>query len=423
MDLLIKSAFIVDPQSPFHSKTKDILIRGGKIVAVGRQIKTPEKCRVFESPNLHVSPGWFDMYASFCDPGLEYKEDLQTGAKAAAWGGFTGVGLKPDTIPPIHSKSEVEYIINKTRGNIVDVYPYGALSYNLDGKNITEMYDMKQAGAIAFSDGDHPVKDAGFMLRCLLYVKPFDGVVITLPIDPSIADILVNEGEMSIILGMKGSPGLAEWLPLHRDIYLARYAKSRIHFSKISTKTSVDMIRKVIKKNANITASVSAYHLLLDERRLNDYNTNYKTNPPLRTKEDIRALIKGISQGVIAAVCSDHNPQDVESKEVEFEYAQHGMINIQTAFAAFHTAVSKHVSLDTMVNCLAINPRKILGLEVPVLAEGVVANLTLFNPEEEWKFEEKDLISKSKNSPFFGSRFTGRALGIVNKNQFFTIKS
>ena len=318
MDLLIRSARITDPTSPIHYQIRDILILGGRIASIAQKISNPKKVQEFSHKGLHVSPGWFDGYASFCDPGFEYKEDLESGMKAAAQGGFTGVAIKPDTDPPLQSKSQIEYVLKNTRQSAVNVYPTGALSKDLEGKEITEMYDMKEAGAIAFSNGDVPLSDSGLMMRALQYVLPFHGTVMHVPLTPSISSNgLLNEGRMSVQLGMPGNPAISEELMVNRDINLAQYTGSRLLLVKVSTDRSVRLIREAKRKGISVFAAVSAYHLLLNDAMLSEYDSNLKVTPPLRTKSDIRALIKGLEDGTLDMICSDHTPQDVVEVDID----------------------------------------------------------------------------------------------------------
>ena len=419
MDLLIRSARIIDPHSPHHSQTKDILIVNGKIESVAEKITNPKKVQEFVHKGLHVSPGWFDGYASFGDPGFEYKEDLDSGMKAAAQGGFTGVAIRPDTSPPLQSKGQIEYVLKKTRQSVVNVHPVGAVSQNLEGKEIPEMYDMKEAGAVAFSNGDVPLSDSGLMLRALQYVLPFNGLIMNVPLTPSISSNgLLNEGKMSVQLGMAGNPAISEELMVNRDINLAEYTGSRLLLVKVSTERSVKLIREAKRKGVKVFAAVSVYHLLLNEEMLDGYDSNLKVTPPLRTKADIRALIRGIEDGTIDIICSDHSPQDIESKRKEFEYAENGMISLESAFGMLNTALRGKIKLERIVEAIAIQSRKVFGLEVPSVAKGQSADLTLFDPKMKWTFSEEHIRSKSRNTPVLGHEFMGKPLAIVNNNKF-----
>lgn len=415
MKTLFTSAKIIDSNSPYNGQVMDVLIENGIIKYIQKNIKKEKGIKVIEINNLHLSPGWFDMQVNFKDPGFENKEDLNSGVKSAIAGGFTGVAVMPSTNPPIHSKAEVEYIINKTKDAIVDVYPVGCVSHKHEGANISEMYDMHQSGAIAFSDDKKPVENPGLLLRALLYAKNFGGLVMTYCDEKSISqDGKMNEGEISTSLGLKGIPAIAEELMLVRNIALAQYAETGIHISCVSTSNSVELIREAKAKKVNITASVNAYHLALDDSNLKEFDSNVKVLPPLRTKADIEALKKGLADGTIDVITSDHNPEDEESKKVEFEFAAFGMIGLETAFAIANSNKAK-LKLELLIHAISTRPREILNLPVPVIIEGGKANLTLFDPELEWIFEEKHIESQSKNTPFIGTKFKGRALGIYNK--------
>jgi dihydroorotase len=417
MNLLLKSARIIDPSSPHNGKKMDLLIENGIIKSIKATIKADKSTQVIESSSLAVSPGWFDMQVTFHDPGYEYKEDISSGTEAAAFGGFTGVALMPSTVPPVHTKAQVEYIKNKSKAEIVDIYPVGTISHNHEGKDISEMYDMHLSGAVAFSDDKKPVSNAGLLLRALQYAMNFKGLIMTQCDDKSISqDGKMHEGSISTSLGLKGIPALAEELMLSRNISLAEYAGGRIHISSVSTARSVSLIKAAKTKKLNITSSVNAHHLALDDSSLEGFDTNFKVNPPLRTKADIEALKKGLADGTIDAITSDHLPQDTESKMTEFDYASNGMTGLETAFALVNTVWD--IGIDQIVNKLAISPREILNLNVPLIKEGEKANLTFFDTKSEWVFEEKHIRSKSKNTPFTGKKLKGKVLGIYNKGKF-----
>ena len=420
MNALIKSAKIIDKASKFNGKTVDILIEKGVISKIGKSLKNTNNVKEYSFNGLHASPGWFDMRANFCDPGHEYKEDLNSGLKAAAKGGFTGVMVMPDTNPSNSSKSGIEYIINKTKGNIVDALPAGSLSHNCEGNEISEMYDMFSAGAIAFTDNKRSVKSSSLLNRALLYSQSFNGLIINFPNDKELSTGgKINEGVVSTELGLKGIPALAEELIVTRDIYLAEYCNSKIHLANISTKKSVELIRAAKKKGLKITADVNSYHLLLDETELLHFDSNCKVTPPLRTKEDIKALIKGINDGTIDAICSDHTPEDIETKQCEFDNAAFGMINLQTSYAVANS--TGKITTETLVDNITSFPRSILGLENPTIKEGEKANITLFNPNEKWELTKEEIVSKSKNTPFIGKELTGKVYGVINNNKIETI--
>ncbi|GIV34366.1 MAG: dihydroorotase [Chitinophagales bacterium] len=420
MNLFIRSARILDPTSSYHLQTRDIVIEKGVITRIGSRLHNTYGYREITSPGLCVSPGWVDLFAFLGDPGYEHKEDLFTGIAAAASGGFTTVCCMPNTRPPLHSKTEVEYVINKCRNTVVEVKPIGAVSRNCEGTQITEIYDMYEAGAVAFSDGIQSCISAGLTLRALLYIKPFDGLFISHPDDQSIRGSgLVNEGATSTMMGIPGIPAIAEELMVLRDLFLAEYAGSRIHFAYVSSPGSLEHIRKAKAKGLRVSCAVAPYNLLLDESAALEFDTNYKVLPPLKTQKDIKALVKGIQDGVIDVLSSMHIPQDTESKKVEFDLAEFGMTGLETAYAVANTACCGLISDERIVQMLAITPRTILNLPVPTIKKGNHANLTVFDNSLKWVFEEKNIRSKSRNTPFLGREFTGKVLAVVNNNQLF----
>jgi dihydroorotase len=414
MKLLIKSAHILYPGSDFHQTQADVLVENGLISAIAESL-CADDADVVDAQGSYLSPGFFDLNCSIGEPGLETKEDLTTGLQAAAAGGFTGLALMPDTQPPVHSKTEVEYLINKTKGNLVQVYPLGTISYQRDGKDMAEMYDMYLSGARAFTDGDKPVKDAGLMERALLYAKGFNALVFSYPEDVAIAGkAKVHEGAVSTLLGMKGIPSLAEELMIARDLYLAEYTEAPIHFSTISTARSVELIRDAKAKGLKVTCDVAVHHLVLTDEALLGFDSQYKVKPPLRTQTDVDALLHGLNDGTIDAIVSQHTPHEVEFKDVEFEIAAFGIIGLQTAFSL---AVKAGLSPELIAEKLAINPRRILNVDQPVLNHGQAANFVLFNTDAEWSFDKQTNRSKSCNSPFFNQNLKGKVLLTFNNGQ------
>ncbi|WDF80276.1 dihydroorotase family protein [Mucilaginibacter sp. AW1-7] len=413
MNLLIKSATILDPGSPFHQQIADILIENGVITRIADDIEADAK--LIEAEGKYVSPGFFDLNCNIGELGLETKEDIASGTQAAAAGGFTGVAMMPNTANPVHSKAEVEYLINRSKGNLVDVYPLGTISHKREGKDLAEMYDMFLSGAKAFTDGNRPVQDAGLMERALLYAQGFDAMVFSYPEDTAIAGkAKVNEGEISTLLGMKGIPSLAEELMIARDLYLAEYTVSKIHFSTISTARSVELIREAKRKGLEVTCDVAAHHLILTDEALLGFDSQYKVKPPLRTRDDVKALIKGLKDGTIDAIVSQHTPHEIEFKDVEFEVAAYGMVGFQTVLPL---ALKAGLPVELLVEKLAINPREILGVAVPVIAEDEKANLVLFDIDTEWEYNSKSNMSKSINSPFIGDTLKGKVLLTFNNKQ------
>ena len=416
MNLLLKGVTIADPNSSFNHKTCDVRVAEGKITAIGDALKTIPNEEVIEGKGAFLSPGFFDLNCSIGDPGFETKEDIQTATATAQAGGFTGLAVLPHTKPVVHSKAEVQYIINKAKNNLVDVHPIGAISHDLEGKEMAEMFDMQQAGAVAFSDGTRPVTDDGFMSRALQYAKGINALLIVYPENKSIAGkSQINESKTSVLLGMKGIPALAEEMHISRDIFLATYLDAPVHVSNISTAGSVALIKKAKKDGVKITCDVAAHHLVFTEELLNDFDSNYKIKPPLRSKADNKALITGLKDGTIDAVASQHRPHEPEFKNVEFEIAAYGIIALQTVLPLL---VKAGFDAAQIAEKLAVNPRKLLNLPVPVIAEGEPANFTLFNLTEKWVYDAKSNQSKSRNTPLLNQTLTGKVQLVYNNNQF-----
>lgn len=413
MTVLIKNATIIDPHSSFNGKSSDIFIEDGFIRKIGNTLS--EKAdEVISLAGLHVSPGWIDVFANFADPGYEFKETLETGAAAAASGGFTDVFLIPNTNPCVHNKSGVEYIITKSKSLPVNLHPIGAVTRNTEGKELAEMYDMKASGAIAFGDGINCIQSAGLLVKALQYVKAFDGIVIQLPDDKSINPLgLMNEGIVSTQLGLPGKPSIAEELIIARDIKLAKYAESKIHFTGITTGKSVEYISRGKKSGTQVSCSVTPYHLYFSDEDLRDYDTNLKVNLPLRTKKDQDLLKTAITNGEIDCIATHHLPHEYDSKVIEFEYAKFGMTGLETAYAVLNTALDK-VSQEELIKLLSINPRNLFGLEACSIKEGGAASMTLFQPSLKWTVDAKKLHSKSSNTAFDGKELTGKVAGIIN---------
>jgi dihydroorotase len=418
MKVLIKKTTILSPSSPFHGKIKNIFIEDGIISKVSDD--EDEADETINIQGLHVSVGWMDCFANFCDPGQEYKETLESGANAAAAGGFTEVMLIPNTQPVVYNKSQVEYLVQKSKSVPVTIHPIGAITKNTEGKELSEMFDMFNYGAIAFSDGTIPVQSSGILQKALEYILAIDGTIIQLPDDKSIGTHgLMNEGVMSTKLGLQGKPALSEELMVARDIELVRYTNSKIHFTGISTEKSLQLITEAKKEKLNVSCSATPYHLFFCDEDIKDYETNLKVNPPLRTKKDRDALIEGVKNGTIDFIASHHQPQDWDDKVCEFQYAKNGMETLESVYGAVSIC---GISTETFVKMQTENIRKIFNQPAPVIAEGQKANLTLFVPGEEYVFEEKDILSKSKNNAFVNNKLKGKVIGIFNKDRLFLNK-
>ncbi|MEO7306582.1 MAG: dihydroorotase [Ferruginibacter sp.] len=414
MKILIKQAKIISPSSPFNGQTKDILIAGGKISQIADNI-TEKTDKTIAYPGLCVSIGWMDIFADFADPGFEQKENMESGAAAAAAGGFTDIMLIPNSSPVVDNKSQVEYIVQKAKQLAVNIHPIGAVTKKTEGKELSEMYDMRQSGALAFSDGINSIQNSGLILKALQYVKSFDGTVIQVPDDTSIGtNGLMNEGIISTQMGLPGKPNMAEELMVARDIKLARYADSKLHFTGVSSPKSLEYIKRAKEGGIPVSCSITPYQVYFCDEDLQGYDTNLKLNPPLRNRADMVAIRQALLDGTIDCIASHHLPQHWDNKTCEFEYAKPGMISLESMFAVL---TSSGLPVDNFVQMQTINVRNIFGLPIPEIKEGETAVLTLFTPATEFVFEERMLRSKSKNSPFIGKTFKGRIVGIINKTK------
>lgn len=416
MDILLKQVEIVDRQSPWHGKKVNIGLKDGRIVAVGDE--EPEAEKIIDAQGLMLSIGWADMQANFADPGHEHKEDLTSGASAAAKGGFTDVALVPNTNPAVQSKNEITYIHSRNGRLVTQLHAIGAVTLDTKGEELTEMIDMYEAGAVAFSDGENPLWHTDICLKALLYLQKFDGLLINKPYDRLLTAFgTMHEGVNSTIMGMKGMPSLAEELAITRDLDILTYTGGKLHFSNISTAGSVELIRKAKEWGLDVTCDVAAHQLMFNDGSFPDFDTNYKVNPPFRTQTDVDALVEGLRDGTIDVIVSGHSPQDEESKKLEFDNAEFGIIGLQTVLPIL-VYLGDKLDLASALEKITVAPRKRLGLEVPKIEVGEEANLTLFDPKEKWVLDDRTNKSKSKNSPFYGKELVGRPLAVFNKGKY-----
>ena len=400
--VLLRNVRIVDPNSPQHGKQTDVLLENNVIVRISDALRS-DGAKEITSDSLHIAPGFMDLHAHVCDPGLEHKETLESVAAAAYAGGFTTILAMPDTHPVIDNKSQVQYIIKRSQGLPVEIVPSGALSQGLAGKDMAELFDMYSAGAKVFCDADHSIAHAGLLVRAMMYANQFGGKIFARCDDKTISHGgQMNEGPTSTMLGLKGIPALAEELMVARNISLAEYANASIHFMAISTARSVDLIRKAKKNGLDVTSAVHAYNLRWNDEVLSEFDTNYKTDPPLRSESDRIALLAGIVDGTIDCITSGHTPEDVENKVVEFDLSAFGMIGLETCFSLANSA--GNLTPEQLVKALSINPRKISGQEIPTIKEGE-SNFTIFDTAAKWMYSKTK--SLSKNSPVLGMEMTG----------------
>ena len=413
MNILIKSATIIDSKSEFHNTTQDLLIENGVITKISRSIKNPENYKEIKLDNLHISQGWFDSSVSFGEPGYEERETIENGLKTAAYSGFTSVAVNSNTNPIIDSNSNITFLNSKANNNAVSLLPIGALTIGSKGEYLAELYDMSTAGAVAFYDYKKPISNPNLMKIALQYASNFDGLVCTFPQENKISGQgVMNENITSTRLGLKGIPALAEELQVARDLFLLEYTGGKLHISTISTATSVALIREAKKKKLNITCSVAIHNLYFTDDVLTDFNTNYKVLPPLRTQSDIDALIEAVKDGTIDMVTTDHNPIDIEEKKIEFDHANYGTIGLESAFGALQKIFTTKKTIDVLTK------GKIrFGFEHTPINIGSSANMTLFNPDTKYTFSKKDMVSRSKNSIFENESLKGKAYGIIANNQ------
>ncbi|UAB75225.1 dihydroorotase family protein [Mesoflavibacter sp. SCSIO 43206] len=408
MNVLIKSATVIDTSSKFHNQIVDVLIEKGKISQIAKSIKNTSNYKEIELDNLHISQGWFDSSVCFGEPGFEDRETIENGLKTAAKSGFTSIALQANTNPIIDTSSDVTFVLSKAQTQPVDLLPIGALTKNSESVDLAELFDMKNAGAVAFSDYKKPITNPNLLKIALQYASNFDGLVCSFPLEQKIAGKgIVNEHVSSTMLGLKGSPNLAESLQVARDLYILEYSGGKLHIPTISTKESVKLIREAKEKKLDVTCSVAIHNLFLTDDVLNEFDTRYKVNPPLRTQDDIDALIEGIKDGTIDMVTSDHNPQTIEEKKVEFDHANYGTIGLESAFGALNQIFSTKKSIQ-----LLTKGKERFGTITSKIEEGEIANITLFNPNEKYVFSNSNILSKSKNSAFIGQELKGKVYGI-----------
>jgi dihydroorotase len=414
MTILVQQVLIKDINSPHNNTIRDILIHQGKIQQIAENISALAD-KTIEAGNLSASPGWVDIFVSGTDPGFEFRDDLDSLSAAAAKGGFTHVFLTPNTQPVTQNKTGVEYISRHHASAPVKLHPIGAISKNTEGKELTEIYDMHQSGAVAFSDGNKPVQSAGLLIKALQYVTAFKGTIIQVPDDKSIAPHgLMNESVVSTQVGLPGKPALAEEIMVARDIALAKYTGAHLHLTGISLASSVNMINKAKADGIPVTASTTTHHLTFTENDLlRGYNTNLKVNPPLRSEADRQALLAAVKDGIIDIVTTHHTPQHTDAKICEFEYAGYGMLGLEAAFGVLQNA---GLSVDEILQVICYNPRKIFNLNGSI-SEGESADLTFFKPDETVNFTADNLGSKSKNCPYIHTTLKGHVIGQTYLNQ------
>ena len=407
---LLKNITVLDKTSEHNGKKVNILIENGKIAKIGAAVEDAA-LEILDFSGSCLAPGFCDLYVNINDPGFEYREDITTVANAAIAGGFTTICATANNHPITQTKAQVEYILNNAKNTPITILPIGAVTENFDGKTPTEMLDMYYAGAIAFSDVPHGIKDSGVLLRALQYVQTFNGLIITMPFDKTlVGDGQVNESEISVRMGMKGITNLSEYSVVQRDIELLKYTGGKLHFVGISTKESIELIRKAKAEQLNVTCSVFVHHLISDESDVKNFDSNYKVFPPLRTQDDQQALIEGLKDGTIDCTSTQHTPLNIDEKNVEFEVADFGIIGLETAFGLLNKELENVISKERLIELLSANPRKIINQKTN-------SDFIILNFEEEYTFSEKNIKSKSKNTPYIGKPLKGKVKAVFSKGK------
>jgi dihydroorotase len=398
----------------------DIIIDNGIIKDIGEFKLDSFKGNVINVKDKLIFPGFMDMHVHFREPGREDEETIATGSQSATVGGFTAVCPMPNTEPVIDNQEIVRFILEKGKNVITDVLPIGAVSKSLKGEEISEIADMVNAGVVAISDDGAPILNLGLMRRCMEYVSMFDIPLIAHCEEKDLSEEgVMNEGFYSTKLGLSGMPRIAEEIAVMRNIMIAEYTRCKLHIAHVSTAGSLEIIKNAKDRGINITCEVSPHHLVLTDKSIESFDSNFKMNPPLRTQEDIEKLKDGLKNGIIDVIATDHAPHSIEEKEGEFDKAPFGVIGLETAFGIINKFLIEQnmLTIEKMVEKLIINPRKILKIDLPVIEKNKKANLVIVQMNKVWTVKEEDFFSLSRNSPFIGMEITGYIQAVFNKNK------
>ena len=415
MSLLLNSLVVSDSRSKYHNSSVNIFISSdGKIKKISKKKINVKAKKTIDLNSCKLSAGWVDFSSNFCDPGYEYKEDLISGVSVASLSGFTDIIINHNTHPVIQNKNDISYIKNKSLNSLCSVYPTASVTKNSMGVEMNDLIDLHHSGAIAFCDSN--LQNSELILNVLIYLKQFNGLYISKPKEPYLSNGVVNDGLNSNTLGLKSIPNISESIVIERDLSLLKYSGGRIHFSGISTKEAVDLIRKAKKSGLDVTCDVPIYNLLLDDEKILDFNTNFKVYPPLRSQSDIDELLRGLEDGTIDVISSHHQPQDIDSKNCEFEKASFGIISLQTFYSNL-VEISRKIPFEILAEKITTNPRKILGIKNPEIKEGSIACFTVFDEMGSWDYNDSTNQSKSKNSPWMDWSLRGKVRGVVNGNK------
>ena len=412
MSILIKSAKIFDANSKFNGKTLDILIINGKIKEIAKSISDSKAKKIINEKNLCVSVGWLDTSVCFGEPGLEERETLSNGAKTAALSGFTDVILNAETDPNLDTKADINYIISKSSEFTTNIHPTGCLTKEAKSEKLADLFEMHESGAIGFYDFKKPLNNPNLLKISLQYVQGFDGLIFSFPFEKSICpEGQIHEGLISTNYGLEGIPALSEEIMLKRDLKILEYTGGKMHVPCISTKESVELIKEAKKNNVNVTCSVSINNLFFTDEKLKNFDTRFKVLPPIRSEVHRKALLKGLDEGIIDFVTSDHTPIDIDNKKTDFVNSLFGSIGLESFFGALNSLFSTEKSIDILTK-----NKNVFGITENKIEEGEVANLTLFDPNYKYTFTKEHITSKSKNSCFLDSDLTGKSFGIISNN-------
>jgi len=418
MSILIKSAKIIDASSKFNGKTQDILIINGKIQEINSEINSKAK-KIISFKDLHVSPGWLDTSVCFGEPGLEEREDLINGAQTASFSGFTDIVLNPETEPYLDTKADISYIKSNSKDFVTKIHPLGCLTKEAKSKKLADLFEMFESGAVGFYDFKRPITNSNLIKIALQYVQNFNGLVISFPYEKSLCpNGQMHEGQISTNYGLKGIPTISEEIMLKRDLKILEYTGGKIHIPCISTEESVKLIQEAKKNKLNVTCSVSINNLFFNDDKLKDFDTRFKVLPPIRSEEHRKALIKGLKDGIIDFVTSDHTPIDIDKKKTDFENSLFGSTGLESLYGALNSLFDLNTTIDILTR-----RKETFGIEKCSINEGQTACLSLFNPNIEYEFLKENIISKSKNSCFIGSKLKGKALGIISNNSIRLIEN
>ena len=415
MSLLIKNGRVIDPLNK-RDGIFDVLVEDGKISKIGKGIKTKTK-KTIDAKGKIVAPGLIDMHVHLREPGREDKETIRTGLRAAVKGGFTSVATMPNTTPPCDNQAIVKFLKDEAeKVNLANLFPIGTITKGRRGKELSEIAELKESGCCALSDDGESIGDTGLMRRALEYASSFGIPIISHCEDKKLSEGgTINEGFISTVLGLEGIPNTSESIMIQRDLALTEVAKAKIHIAHVSTEEGVELIREAKSKGIDVTAEVTPHHLALTDVCCKTYDTNTKVNPPLRGSKDVEALKKGLKDGTIDVIASDHAPHLESEKDVEFDKAPFGMIGIETALgiAVSELISTKILTWSELIKKLSLNPAQVLGLERGTLSEGARADITIIDPEKEWVYKKEEIESKSANSPFIGWKLKALATDVI----------